>query len=142
MDVDGDRNRARSALSESKNISLERTGDGNLVVRIASEWRLRHGMPSADQVKQELVREPQVRRVVYDARQLREWDSSLASFVTGVDEICRALGIDADRTGLPQGLQRLVRLAETVPEKRGVQDNAPPPMALERIGANAIRLGE
>jgi phospholipid/cholesterol/gamma-HCH transport system permease protein len=97
-------------------------------------------MPSAKAVEHELIREPRPRRCVFEPRDLTDWDSSLVTFVTAINELCRRCGIATDRSALPGGLQRLVRLAETVPEKKDAQEKAERPTALERIGAGAIRL--
>lgn len=118
-------------------LSFARSDDA-LVIRLSGAWRLRHGMPSTDAVAVEFaapVAAP--RKVVFDAAALSHWDSSLVNFVKGVNELCREHHVAADPAGLPTGLQRLVGLAEAVPETKarisGVRAGL-----LERIGTAIV----
>lgn len=104
--------------SATQLVSFSRSGDATLVIGIAGAWRLRHGMPSAEAVKGELGGVAAPRIVVFDAGGLTRWDSSLVNFVNEVSQLCGERSIEIDSSGLPAGLQRLVRLAEAVPETK------------------------
>ena len=118
-------------------LSLARSDDA-LVIRLSGAWRLRHGMPSADAVAVEFAAPAAApRKVVFDAAALSHWDSSLVNFVKGVNELCREHHVAADPAGLPTGLQRLVGLAEAVPEIKARISGARAGL-LERIGRAII----
>lgn len=46
-----------------------------------------------------------------DGGELAVWDSSLVNFLNGLTQICKSHQIKLDRSGLPEGLNRLVDLA-------------------------------
>lgn len=99
-------------------LSCSRIDADTLVVSLGGAWRLRHGMPSIDTVTAEFAAAARPRKVVFEASGLSHWDSSLVSFVVRLNEFCRERGVATDLTGLPAGLQRIVSLAETVPETK------------------------
>jgi phospholipid/cholesterol/gamma-HCH transport system permease protein len=101
---------------------------------------MRRAMPSIAKVESEFATGPP-RRVVVQGRDLRAWDSSLLLLVAGIDEMCKARGIPSQRTGLPEGLTRLVELSEAVPENKN-SHVAPGPGLLERVGIGIIKLDQ
>jgi phospholipid/cholesterol/gamma-HCH transport system permease protein len=120
------------------NISFRQTDDATLEIKISGTWRLSSGFPSASLVQQQLNSAPQVRRIAFDARELTAWDSSVLAFLVDLSALCRARGLDIERAGLPVGLQRLLNLAEAVPEKKGARKEAVESPLLERVGNSAM----
>jgi len=118
-------------------MSVVRGSDETLVIRLAGTWALATGLPSPDPVQRELA-SGRARAVAFDTRDLRTWDSAVVTFLARVTEVCRERGVPLDRAGLPQGLQRLLRLAEAVPERPGIRRGADRKGWLERLGASAI----
>ncbi|HKV54885.1 MAG TPA: ABC transporter permease [Candidatus Binataceae bacterium] len=127
-----------NAATHSGLLALERTADACLVIKLMGKWRLGRDLPSAGLVASELLAAPQARRVSFDASQLTGWDSGLVSFVEGVTEQCRAHGVSSDRDGLPAGVQRLLALAEAVPEKQGARTAGARPWFFERVGRSIL----
>jgi phospholipid/cholesterol/gamma-HCH transport system permease protein len=103
-------------------------------VELAGAWRKEHELPEPSEVWREIEAGPPVHRLTFDASQVTEWDSGLVTFAAKLLEEAAARGIESDRTGLPEGVQRLLRLAEAVPEKQTERGRTPPPW-LARIGA-------
>jgi phospholipid/cholesterol/gamma-HCH transport system permease protein len=99
--------------------SVDRNGD-KLVVHVSGAWHLKRDLPSPNLVKTALDIPPKPAAVVFDSSGLRAWDSGLLAFLAGASEACHRLGVQEDRSRLPTGLQRLLELAEAVPEKEGV----------------------
>jgi len=62
--------------------------------------------------------------VSFDGQGVASWDSSLVTFVHEIAERLRDRGVAVDPTGLPDGVQRLLALASTRPER--VPAAAPP----------------
>ncbi|MFZ0888271.1 MAG: ABC transporter permease [Candidatus Binataceae bacterium] len=121
-------------------ISLEKTADSTLVIRLLGSWKLRSDLPSAGLVTHALSTDLP-RRVIFDASALCGWDSGLVAFVANVAELCRSRGIADDRSGLPDGVRRLLELAEAVPEKRGARAEPVRVSFLERIGDLTLGYG-
>lgn len=122
-------------------LSFKQTGDATLEIQIAGAWRLRGGLPSADLVQRQLESAPQVREIAFEARELTSWDSSVLTFLVELSEDCRRRGINVNRAGLPAGVQRLLNLAEAVPEKKGARQETAETPFLERVGNSAIGAG-
>jgi phospholipid/cholesterol/gamma-HCH transport system permease protein len=102
---------------------------------LAGAWRLASGIPSAEPVERELTGPTTPRAVDFDTSGLGEWDTSLLTFVTRVTALCRERGVEADRAGLPAGVQRLLTLAVAVPEKEDARGAADAASWLTRVGA-------
>ena len=119
-------------------LSLERGADSTLTIRLLGKWHLNRALPAAGLVNSELSATPAPRRVAFDASQLGGWDSGLVSFLEGVSELCRTRGITADRSGLPAGVQRLLALAEAVPEKQGARSGEVTAPFFARVGNATI----
>ena len=118
-------------------IAVVPTGDGGLLVRLAGTWRLAGGLPSLAEVSQAIAG-GRVRVVRFDTGDLRGWDSAVLTFFGSLEALCRARQIAVERDGLPPGLQRLLALAEAVPEKQGARRSAVDEPWLEEIGEEAL----
>ncbi|MGD0076635.1 MAG: ABC transporter permease [Candidatus Binataceae bacterium] len=126
---------------EQGTVAFERRGDSTLLVRLAGSWHLRRDVPSAAQVSRELEASPAPKRISFDASGLSGWDSGLVSFLAQVSEVCHGRGVAVDREGLPAGLQRLLALADAVPEKEGARGAKSKASWLARIGDATIGYG-
>jgi phospholipid/cholesterol/gamma-HCH transport system permease protein len=109
---------ATAASNDEYRVDFVRGESGKVVVRVAGRWHLRHGMPLAASIEPMLAAGPHPRQVAIDASGVTGWDSSLVSFIVGLNAICHTRGITFDGSGLPPGLSRLIDLAETVPENK------------------------
>jgi phospholipid/cholesterol/gamma-HCH transport system permease protein len=114
-------------------VSLETVGDATLVVQLSGVWRLQKIVASASPV-QRAIETSHIRCVRFDAKDLSSWDSSILVFLTKVTELCRQRDIVTDREGLPNGIRRLVELAEKVPEQEGARQSTDRPSFLARVG--------
>ena len=109
-------------------VEVVRGEGGKVVVRVSGAWHLRHGMPLAASIESALTAGARPPQVAVDATGVTGWDSSLVSFIVGLAEICHTRQIPLNREGLPPGIDRLIELAETVPENKdaGLSDRPRP----------------
>jgi phospholipid/cholesterol/gamma-HCH transport system permease protein len=103
-------------------------------VRLAGVWRKADALPDPTDVWREIEAGPPVHRLTFEASGVTEWDSGLVTFAVKLLEEARARGVESDRAGLPEGAQRLLHLAEAVPERETRRAQERPPW-LARIGA-------
>ncbi|HEY9159074.1 ABC transporter permease [Candidatus Binatus sp.] len=122
----------------SGELSFARSDNSTLVVRLAGDWHLRHGLPDTDLVLKQLDTAPKPVRLTFDAAGLRDWDSGLLTFLMGVSEICHKRNLPADWSPLPEGVRGLIQLAEAVPEKTGARHEAAHASFIEQVGQEAI----
>jgi phospholipid/cholesterol/gamma-HCH transport system permease protein len=128
--------------SKTQGVTISRTPDSTLAIRLAGDWRLGHRALATEDLLKDVGAAPKPRRITFDATALGYWDSSLLTFVEHLTQIARASGIELDRSGLPAGVQRLLNLAEAVPEKEGARGaEADRPRILARIGTAVINMG-
>ena len=123
----------------SAELSLAQQPDGGLVVHFTGPWLLRSERPSPQSLESAL--DPaRVRSVAFESRGLAGWDSALVAFLVRVLRTCDERGIAAERSGLPEGVRRLLALAEAVPERSGARGaGGAKPSWLERLGLAALR---
>jgi len=117
---------------------MTRKSDGSLIVELAGNWLLETGAPTFHSFAPVFAREPGLARVVYDASNLGDWDSAAVSFLVQAGQALRERAIAEDRSQLPSGLQRLIALAQVVPERTGARGVVKAEPLLARIGAASI----
>lgn len=131
---------AASAMTEATRLSFAHTDPDTLVVRVAGDWSIDQVPPRPVEVDRQLAATPAPRRVAFDASALGEWDSILLTFLLQVGEMARQRGIAVDRSGLPGGVQELLTIAETVPEREDAHVDELKAPALDRLGTEAIEV--
>jgi phospholipid/cholesterol/gamma-HCH transport system permease protein len=119
-------------------IRFDRPARDTLQITLAGAWNMRAGLPSLAAVEHEVDAAEKPRRVVFDSGALSEWDTALVTFLLKVANLCAARGIDADREGLPTGVQRLLALTEAVPEKTDTKPVSTPESFLARVGVTTV----
>ena len=127
-------------MSDQGRLSFVQAQDGTLVIQLVGAWNLRAGIPSAADVQGRVASTGISRGVAFDARELTSWDSSVLTFLVEVSELCRQRGIPMDREGLPVGVQKLLALAEAVPERKGARREVTEAPFLERLGTGTLGL--
>ena len=126
--------------TERGTVSFDPAKDATLILRFSGRWHLDKNLPPTTELIRALDAKPAPKRVLFDTANLANWDSGLLSFLNETDELCRARGIVADRSGLPTGLRRLLDLAEAVPEKKGTQTEPKPESFFARVGNATLRV--
>ncbi len=125
---------SRATAERPWTLHVERPTPEVTSVELAGVWRKEHQLPDPSEVWREVQAGPAVHRLTFDTRHVTDWDSGLVTFVIKVLEEARVRGIESDRAGLPDGAQRLLHLAEAVPERQTGRARVPPPW-LARVGA-------
>src|SRR4029453_16593418 len=111
----------RRAAADGAQVAAERDREGKLVVRLAGTWTLEDGMPDLGAVEQALAERPPPASLAFDKQELHHWDSGVLAFVAKVEDLAKAHQVKVDRGGLPGPAQRLLSIAEAVPEKQGAR---------------------
>jgi len=129
----------RLSLPDGAKVSLERAGD-DLIVGLGGTWQLRTHLPGTTAVEAALDAAPPPTGVRYDAGRLGGWDSSVLTFLQGVEDAADQRGIPVERDGLPDGVRRLVELARAVPERADARVEKAPEFWLARVGRFGFRV--
>jgi phospholipid/cholesterol/gamma-HCH transport system permease protein len=120
-------------------LTFTRAPDQTLVMRLSGRWRLHGHLPSVADAEREIGSRP--RRIAFDTTGLEGWDTSLLTFLIQVTAVGEQHKVEIDRAGLPEGVRKLLALAEAVPERKGARRDAEEADILERIGVAAIGVG-
>jgi phospholipid/cholesterol/gamma-HCH transport system permease protein len=115
---------------------------GTVRLQLSGSWRLSQPLPAAADVERQLAGRSDLRRVVFEARGVSDWDSGLLTFLRRLDGFVRRAGLEADASGLPEGVRRLLQLATAVPERSGAQRGATRDSFLSRVGKETLALVE
>ena len=116
--------------------SLDTTPEG-AVLRLSGSWRMQDGLPLPALVEEQWGARQSAGRLAFDAHEVTAWDTGLLVFVLKMLEAATARGITVDRSGLPEGVRKLLDLAAAVPERDTKRDGEPQSF-LERVGRSAI----
>ena len=124
------------AVVSDPTVAIRRQEPDGAVLEFAGAWQSQRGLPEPAGILGEL-RAAGVSHLAFDARQTTAWDSGLVTFVLRVLGEMAARGVAADRAGLPDGVRRLIAMAEAVPEQQTGRTGARP-LWLARLGTSAI----
>jgi phospholipid/cholesterol/gamma-HCH transport system permease protein len=115
-----------------RQLEISRLGEATSCVHLGGVWRLQDGLPTDDELERDVQAAAATRHVRFETQKLAGWDSSLVTFLSFFIDGCRRRGAEVDRSGLPEGVRRLLALTEAVPEQpaRAV----PHPSLLARMG--------
>lgn len=111
-----------------------RPQDRSLVLRLTGSWRAINHPPDSRVVEEQLNTVPQTRLLRFECGELSEWDSGLLTFLQKVEAKATSSNVAIDRAGLPTGVQRLLKLAAAVPERKGARRDKNPDSLLVRVG--------
>jgi len=109
-----------------------------LELQISGDWVIGNTIPSLNKVIESLSQYQNITQVIISSHTLGLWDSRLVSFILLLTENLNKKNIELDITGLPAGIQSLLKLATTVPERKGVEKTDHQPSIAEHIGNKAI----
>jgi phospholipid/cholesterol/gamma-HCH transport system permease protein len=123
-------------VGEPAKLSVEHTASG-AVIHLSGEWRLTRDLPPLLPIVRDFEAS-HPRKLSYNAEAISGWDSSLLALVEKISRLCKQQKIDEDRSGLPDGVQALLRLSETVPENEGARAQSPPEGFVTQIGREMI----
>ena len=114
-------------------VYVESAGDDAILLRLTGSWKLEDRLPDPEGLAQPLSPGGEVRRLAFDTQGITSWDTGLLAFVAKALEWSREKGIETNLAGLPEGIQRLLKLATAVPPRETGAPAKRPPW-LGRVG--------
>ncbi|MFZ0131743.1 MAG: ABC transporter permease [Desulfobacterales bacterium] len=129
---------AEPAPPAASGLEFDRPAADTLRLRLTGSWTIQQHLPTSLEDIRRAGAEREIRRIVFDTEHLAEWDTSLLTFLVKVAGLGASRDLTIDKTGLPEGVQRLLDLASAVPERKGARRQAGHEPLLARIGVAAI----
>ena len=96
---------------------VERQMPNSLLVRMSGNWRQGPTVPGMEQIQQALDEKPASKSLEFDTTGLTGWDSRFVAFVSQCAGLVGGRDIELRYDGLPEGVRRLLRLAQAAPKK-------------------------
>lgn len=125
-------------MPDQGTLYLSKTAEDTLLIELAGIWNLRRSIPPDTHIETDMEANLPVGKIVFSANKLDSWDSGLLILLMRVFRFSLARGIPVDSQGLPEGIQRLLRLALAVPEKEDARRMAEHESMVFRIGQSAL----
>jgi phospholipid/cholesterol/gamma-HCH transport system permease protein len=123
----------------SPNLLLERPSPDTLLIKLSGDIRGQSELLSIGVVRDVMDPTTGARLLLFESAGVSAWDSRFVAFIRKCAELCRTRNVELRDEGLPEGVRRLLRLAQAVPERidaRQVFVKAP---LLQKLGESAIR---
>jgi len=117
-------------------LTARRRDDGVLLVEIAGNWLDRTGLPDVSAVAPEVG--GGVTALEFETKALGRWDSALLVRVLALNDLCAKGKIEFRVRTLPEGLAKLIGLAQAVPEKADAARRVTQTPFLERVGESGL----
>ena len=117
---------------------IQPLSNGRLELQLGGDWVIGNAIPSLNEVKESLYQYQNISYIVINSHSLGNWDSRLVSFVLRLTEVLSKDNISLDITGLPSGIQSLIRLATTVSARKDTHKKKPQPSFATQLGQKAI----
>jgi phospholipid/cholesterol/gamma-HCH transport system permease protein len=140
MPMIGDTNQNQSIAAEPCELKVQTKDPGTIELQLSGNWKLEQQLPTADAVRSHIRTDGNVRRIIFDTQKMSGWDSGLLTFLVEVTAIAAENQIEVDRQALPEGVGKLLALAEAVPERKGARRTSSREPLFARIGGAAQRL--
>jgi len=131
-----------SGTVSNVNLMLEQETHGALLVRLSGDWRERSEPCDLESVRKALDQTAGVKSLSFESAVLTGWDSRFVAFILNCAELCRTHHVEFRDDGLPEGVRRLLRLAQAVPERSDVRRAAAKAPFLQRVGERAVQSWE
>jgi phospholipid/cholesterol/gamma-HCH transport system permease protein len=113
---------------------------GILRISLSGNWRAQSGLPGIKIIKQFLSAGAADKSLEFDATNLTGWDSRFVAFINKCVALCRDRNLNLRSDGLPEGVRRLVRLANAVPEKKDARVSASKSHFVQKFGEHALKV--
>lgn len=125
--------------SSVPHIRSELTGEGTLSLRLSGPWRLQHDTTMANEVIAQFKQNQAVRCVKLYDDGIASWDSSLLIFLRSLSAIAQSSGVSLDTAAMPEGVLKLLHLADAVEERKGARRTETTKSWLTRVGERTQR---
>jgi phospholipid/cholesterol/gamma-HCH transport system permease protein len=121
------------------NLLLERPSPDTLLIKLSGDIRGQSELLSIGVVRDVLDSTTGAKLLSFESAGVTAWDSRFVAFIRKCAELCRTRNIELRDEGLPEGVRRLLRLAQAVPERTDARHVSVKAPLLQKLGEGAIR---
>ena len=128
-----------SATVSSPSLLVERPSPDTLLIKLSGDIRGQSELLSIGVVRDVLDATTRARLLSFESAGVSALDSRFVAFIRKCDALCRTRNIELRDEGLPEGVRRLLRLAQAVPERTDARHVSFKVPLLQKLGESAIR---
>src|ERR1043166_6642848 len=128
-----------TGTASNANLVAELESPGVLLVRLSGNYRDQREPPNVEVVRTALDQSPGVKSLSFESESLTGWDSRFVAFIRHCAELCRGHNVVFRDDGLPQGVRRLLRLAQAVTERKDTHPATIKAPLLQRLGDHVLK---
>jgi len=118
---------------------VERTSPGVVRVSLSGNWRAQSRLPGMEVFTQTLSENAAEGLLEFNTTDLTGWDSRFVAFISRCVSLSRTRNLTFRPDGLPEGVRRLLRLANAVPEKKDARLSVLKAGFLPNLGEQALK---
>jgi len=127
-----------TAGTASGQVSFIPVDESTVAMKLSGSWSNDASIRLVEQVLAELSAFKNLKLVLLQAHDLAGWDSRLPAYVLKIIDYCQTRHIEVDASGLPEGIQALLKLARAVPERAGARRTTQQKSTLAEIGKTVM----
>ena len=116
------------------NLVVEEQAPDALLIKLSGDSREQSEPLGTGVVREALDRAKGVRALSFESGGVIGWDSRFVAFIRNCAKLCRTRDVDFRDEGLPEGVRRLLRLAQAVPEGTDARHESGKPQLLQKLG--------
>ena len=128
-------------LPSSYNLVVREQPPDTLVVKLSGDSREQSKSLDTGVAREALDRANGARVLSFESDGVIGWDSRFVAFIRKCAELCRTRDIAFRDEGLPEGVRRLLVLAQAVPERTDARHESVKPQLLQKLGERAMQGG-
>ncbi len=102
-------------------LDLRTPDPDHIEICLAGDWLVEEERPDDVALTRVLNEASSSSRISFDAANLGRWDSGLLAILVAVQKVADARNLTLDTSALPDGAERLLKLAFAVPEREGAR---------------------
>src|SRR5438552_5499040 len=128
-----------TGLASSFKLVVEERASDALLVKLSGDSREQSEPLGIEIVREALDHAKGTKVLSFESAGVIGWDSRFVAFIRNCLELSRTRNVAFRDDGLPEGVRRLLRLAQTVPERIDARHEVVKPQLLQKLGERAIQ---
>ncbi len=128
-----------TGLASSFNLVVEERASDVLLVKLSGDSREQSEPLGIEVVREALDHAKGTRVLSFESAGVIGWDSRFVAFIRNCFELSRTRNVAFRDDGLPEGVRRLLRLAQAVPDRIDARHESVKPQLLQKLGERAIQ---
>ena len=130
---------ANDSTVTAPNLTTRWKSPDTFAITLTGDWRTDGVLPGLEQVRDELTQPgSKGKKVEFDTTGMTGWGSRFVTLAAKCHELCEKNGVAFVADTLPEGVRRLIKLSEAVPEKKDAARETTKPPFLQGLGEGAL----